>query len=448
MSGVGISGLLANLPGTVTPYPTQDPNLELGGYRAVADAAARDAIPANFRVLDMLVTLQSTGVTYQLFGGLLNANWGIYTNAPFKGEYYVNSSFTGPQLGSQSNPFTTVAAAFAFAASVAVTSGVVNLGQNHTENVVFPATGDWELRGTNQSFVAAITLTGTVDITCTATSRRALTNLKVTGTVSGSTTGGASRVRFLNCSLAAVSLTGVAASFWRASFSGQYQPSTVALGGSASGLVSIQGQLTGFLFTFAGGLTLGTVADVNEFSGCSFVGTIATGVTSTTLKFINKCEWNAGQVFTSVGTSIVQFDGSSWAYLNNVSPTFTGTWSIITIRGNRSERSVIANNKAAAALTSVTAGLAGQMTLTATLTLLVPGTLGVAVVSVTYTDLTGVVRTKALGVGLNIAGAAGDEFAASITFVSLGPSIGYDVSGITTPGALSLSVAVNLKTEY
>lgn len=75
MSGVGISGLIANLPSTVTPYPTQDPNLELGGCREVATAAARDLIPANFRVSDMLVTLQDTGVTYQLRGGLTNADW-------------------------------------------------------------------------------------------------------------------------------------------------------------------------------------------------------------------------------------------------------------------------------------------------------------------------------------------------------------------------------------
>lgn len=75
MSGVGVSGLIANLPATVTPYPTQDPALELGGYRSVPNAAARDAIPANFRAIGMLIALQDTGVLYQLVGGILNANW-------------------------------------------------------------------------------------------------------------------------------------------------------------------------------------------------------------------------------------------------------------------------------------------------------------------------------------------------------------------------------------
>jgi hypothetical protein len=80
MSGVGISGLIANLPATVTPYPTQDPGLELGGFRSVANAAARDAIPANFRSIGMKVTLQDTGSEYELVGGILNANWILTSN--------------------------------------------------------------------------------------------------------------------------------------------------------------------------------------------------------------------------------------------------------------------------------------------------------------------------------------------------------------------------------
>lgn len=75
MSGVGITGLIANLPGTVTPYPTQDPALEFGGYRSVANAAARDAIPANFRSIGMATTLQDTGIEYKLLGGITNADW-------------------------------------------------------------------------------------------------------------------------------------------------------------------------------------------------------------------------------------------------------------------------------------------------------------------------------------------------------------------------------------
>jgi len=71
MSGVGISGLIANLPGTITPYPTQDPNLEKGGFRNdVASIAARNAIPANFRSEGMQVYVRSTKCIYALLPDL------------------------------------------------------------------------------------------------------------------------------------------------------------------------------------------------------------------------------------------------------------------------------------------------------------------------------------------------------------------------------------------
>lgn len=71
MSGVGVSGLIANLPGTITPYPTQDPNLEKGGFRNdVATIAARNAIPANFRTEGMQVYVRSTKCIYALLSDL------------------------------------------------------------------------------------------------------------------------------------------------------------------------------------------------------------------------------------------------------------------------------------------------------------------------------------------------------------------------------------------
>lgn len=449
MSGVGVTGLIANLPGTITPYPTQDPNLELGGCRQVADVAARDLIPANFRVADMLVTLQDTGVTYQLHGGLTNADWRTFTGDSFKGAYYVNSSFAGVQLGSQSNPFVSAAAAFTYAATVGVTSGVVFLGQNHTENVVFPVGGDWELSGMNGAGRQAITLTGTVDLTCTSIQRRALSNLTVSGAVTGNApTGGATRSRFLNCYLlSTVTLTASGSGLWRASFSGLYQPGFNSLASSVTGLVTVNGQVTSLFCTFFGGLTLTGAAELHEFSGSSFINPITTNVTGNSLRFLNKCEWNAGQVFVSAGTTTIQLDGSSWYNLNNITPTFTGTFVITTMNANRSQRVVVTDNVAPQGLTTGSVP-SGQMTLTATLTLLAAGTLGTAVVNVIYTDLIGVTRTVPLGAGLNIAGTAGDEFTAEKTFVMNGTTVAYTVTGITTPGALSLNVSLNLKAEY
>lgn len=77
MSGVPLSGIIENLPGTVTPYPTQNPALEIGGFRSVADHAARDAIADNFRVLGMVVVTNNDGILWELQGGLTNASWTI-----------------------------------------------------------------------------------------------------------------------------------------------------------------------------------------------------------------------------------------------------------------------------------------------------------------------------------------------------------------------------------
>jgi len=71
MSGVGISGLIANLPTTITPYPTQDPNLEKGGFRNdVATIADRNLIPANFRTEGMQVYVRATKCIYALLPDL------------------------------------------------------------------------------------------------------------------------------------------------------------------------------------------------------------------------------------------------------------------------------------------------------------------------------------------------------------------------------------------
>jgi len=70
-------------------YATQDEFWNRGGYRSVADTAARLAITADRRKLGMLVKQIDTGAFWTLTGGILDANWavqpmgggGTYTNA-------------------------------------------------------------------------------------------------------------------------------------------------------------------------------------------------------------------------------------------------------------------------------------------------------------------------------------------------------------------------------
>lgn len=72
-SGVQITGLIKPLSGGLFPV-FEDIN-GLGGFRAVADLTARNAIPAIFRKIGMVVTLQTSGLAYELVGGITNNDW-------------------------------------------------------------------------------------------------------------------------------------------------------------------------------------------------------------------------------------------------------------------------------------------------------------------------------------------------------------------------------------
>jgi len=56
-------------------FPVVSDEHFLGGFRVVADATARDAIPSQRRTLGMWVSTRSDGKTWTLQGGLLNTDW-------------------------------------------------------------------------------------------------------------------------------------------------------------------------------------------------------------------------------------------------------------------------------------------------------------------------------------------------------------------------------------
>lgn len=66
---------------TADTYPTHDESYGLGGYRSVASLTARDAIPTDRRSQGMLVYVIATNITYQLYGGVTNSNWIVYSSA-------------------------------------------------------------------------------------------------------------------------------------------------------------------------------------------------------------------------------------------------------------------------------------------------------------------------------------------------------------------------------
>jgi len=73
---VRFTGFIAPTDSTDT-YATQDDTYNRGGYRAVADAAARLAIPLDRRKVGMLVKQVDTGVFWTLSGGIADINWVI-----------------------------------------------------------------------------------------------------------------------------------------------------------------------------------------------------------------------------------------------------------------------------------------------------------------------------------------------------------------------------------
>jgi hypothetical protein len=73
---INISSFLNKSSGSVQ-FLMQDVDLR-GGFRIVADATVRDAIPAGARVAGMLVFVAGTNTMYQLVGGVANANFVVY----------------------------------------------------------------------------------------------------------------------------------------------------------------------------------------------------------------------------------------------------------------------------------------------------------------------------------------------------------------------------------
>jgi hypothetical protein len=88
-----------NLAAPVVPfdsadtYPTHDSIYGIGGWREVADTAARDAIPAQRRRQGMIVWCVSPGAAYQLAADL--TTWNPFTSGGGGGRYDIGVYFPG-----------------------------------------------------------------------------------------------------------------------------------------------------------------------------------------------------------------------------------------------------------------------------------------------------------------------------------------------------------------
>ncbi len=460
MSGVGITGLIEPLNGG--SFPVFEDINGLGGFRAVADATARLAIPANFKKIGMQVAEQSTGLVYTWDGTAWQQAAG---QNPFKATVNVDPAFTGLSTGSNSNPFKTIAAAFAYFASLALAGGVIRIPPSVTvtENVVFPATGgQWEIKSdvgfAGSSLGSRITGTITCDVTSGLLVVK-LTNLIVTGNTTGNAANGTTGLFQSTCvrQNGSITLTQAGTGNWISIFRGIGPAYASKPSGSNTLAVSVAGQITADNWVFEGGCTEALAAVVTPYPGstwrsCQLGSTNSTAVTmnlnGASNAFFYDCISSGPVTFASTTANYtILMDGATLAALGNpVSGIIlTGTGMVLkTINANLSDRQTLTNNVGSSNFGARNAD--GLYEVVFDQTLLVAGTTGLLQLNVIYTDMTGTLITAPVGGTLNITAAVGSKNQGSLSFRHNGAAapIAFSYTGIVTPGAMSVAASVAL----
>lgn len=372
---------------------------------------------------------------------------------PFRGTFFVDPLFTGVQTGSMANPFTTIAAAFAAGAAQALTRGIITLapGANCIENVVFPLTGDWEIACSLKLGVSDTTITGNVDISSTATARRSLTCLSVTGNLTGNCSAGTLRSLLTAASIAGTTtLTVTGAGVHRLTTAGVSSDFSGVLGGFAflSGAVSVAGTVQAYNCQFGASLAI-SLGPNHSFVNCALPPVITTSLASTATLYFFYCNNTlAGPIAVTALTGICLLRPD----FATVSDTFQRIGLVLT--GNVQLKSLAGASATSTSATNVgTAPLgaivpAGLQVIEACLTLLANGgtAVGLATLNVVYTDATGVLVTEAVTTALNVAGAVGSKARGSLPFTQNGGSVvSYNVTGITVATGLSYRIDVAIR---
>lgn len=503
-SGVQITGLIKPLNGG--SFPVWEDIDGLGGWRSVADITDRDAIPANYRKIGMVVVDETTGIAWQLSGGITNADWigiavfyqtvkgsddialpqqpNFHFNAelvvaddpaiqatrvsapgiaiaqaaaiaaaqPFKGTYYVNPAFAGTQLGSQSSPFTSYTTAIAAAVAAGLSSAIFLLaaGSTTTENVVLPTTGNWELASESSLGITSATLNG--NVTCNATptpSSYAITNINVLGAVTGVSAASRSHLVLTNSVVeGAVSLTGTGAGRWVLICDGKASSTLNGYGGFNDSTTTVTGAIVATSWYFTGAISLTALsASDQSFFQSSYLqsGSFTTSGTFTTNFWL--CTFIAiPNTFTvSAGTLTVQLDSFSASNLFNGGSAKAGAGTLVILPQNSqcSTRRAITGNLVSTLLGRKT--ISSGCVAEGTLTMLVPGTLGTASLNLIYTDLNGTLQTVSLA-SLLITSAAGTEVPFAVPFSQNGATdLNFSITGITTAGPLNMSLALSVR---
>jgi len=379
---------------------------------------------------------------------------GIVAVSPLRGTYYVDPLFVGVETGSESNPFTTIAEAFADAAAKGLTRGIVFLAPGATcvEDVTFPLTGDWEISSLLSYGVFSATIQGNVVSNATASARRIINSVNVTGNLSGNCSAGSHRVTILNGASiqGTTTLTQTGAGVNRL---GTGSPVNEFSGNAfmqnfLTGNVSVAGSFSGSSCVFGPGSL--TVTQTSSFVDCLMPPTTTLNGTGA-LFYMQGCANSQGGPLTFAvlggGFLQMQMDGTTLEEFARVSLVLSGDVRIANsfLGGRSSTTTQVTNVGVTPILGRLPAGLQEAQ---ACLTLLANGgtATGNAVVNAVYTDATGALVTEPITTALNVAGAIGSKARGTLPFSQDGSgTVSWSVTGITNATGLSYKCDVAFK---
>jgi hypothetical protein len=383
-----------------------------------------------------------------------SANTPAGPTQPFRGTYYIDPTFAGTtSTGSEQNPFKTTAAAWAFALTAGVTSGILFLAPGTTlvENPVFPLTGDWEIACQMKPGLFTATITGTVTVSSSASARRTLTSIAVTN-LTGNSSAGTLRVILTS----GVSISGTTT--LTVSGAGAVRLGTGSPVQDFSGFGYLQNFLTGAVSiagTFDGSNCIFSTSLSVAVSTCSFQDCLMPPVTTLTgaatidmwlFNCSNSIGGPLGFGASGGGQLRLRCDGVTINEFARVSIVPTGNVALFAANGGRSFGGNLTTNSGPNAIFSRLPS--GLQVAEAVLTLLANGgtATGNAVLNVVYTDMTGTVVTEPVTSALNVAGALGSKGRGVLPFAQNGAAgVSWTVTGITVATGLSYRVDVAVR---
>lgn len=378
----------------------------------------------------------------------------------FHATLHVDPTFTGTSLGSESNPYKSVTAAFAAGTALGLTTCLVLLapGTTTTENLVFPTTGFWEVacQKSGGGAAASATINGTIDFSTTGQVKHTLTSLVVNGAVTGNqtVTGTPSRLYFTDVSFNSTITLTAATSRWRVWFDGKSNTGSVSEGGNTTGATTIAGEIYAWAWGFFGAVAWNTSS---QFNNCNFATNSLVNTSGANAVSFLGCFFGAAGTVTftvTAGSCVASFDGYSLSTIIGVGLVAAGVAGGLTVKNlvgvGSDQRQVSANIGATILSVRQPESL---MVAECTVTILTPGTSGVITPNISYTDLNGTAQTKALldqstgaALALAVTSAAGTEAAGRFYFSQNGASaLSYTTTGIVTAGALVYKIKMAVR---